>query len=261
MKINGKIAIVTGAASGIGEAIALRLSKEGAMVAIPDKNYNGAIKVAKHINTHKGNAIAFNTDVTDPFSVEKAVAGTIEHFGKVDILINNAGISWSKRILELKNEEWNLMIQTHLNGCFYFSKEVASDMARRNEGGKILNIASVSGIVGSIGRGPYGAAKAGIISLTRIMAVEFAKNKINVNAIAPGPILTPMMKPLWDDVKEYPRDVPLKRFGTPEEVANAALFLCSDQADHITGTVLPVDGGFSIAGKIDRTLPIENKLC
>lgn len=257
MKLNGKIAIITGAASGIGEAIAMRFFQEGATVCIPDKNYEGAIKVANYITEHKGNALAFNTDVTDPISVEKAINGTIEHFGKVDILVNNAGISWSKKILELKNEEWNLMIQTHLNGCFYFSKEVASDMVRRNEGGKILNIASVSGIVGSIGRGPYGAAKAGIMSLTRIMAVEFAENKINVNALAPGPILTPMMKPIWDDVKEYPKDVPLKRFGTPEEVANAALFLCSSQSDYITGVVLPIDGGFSIAGKIDRTLPGE----
>jgi NAD(P)-dependent dehydrogenase (short-subunit alcohol dehydrogenase family) len=128
-------------------------------------------------------------------------------------------------------------------------------MVSRNEGGKILNISSVSGIVGSIGRGPYGAAKAGIISLTRVMAVEFAENNINVNALAPGPILTPMMEPLWDDVKDYPKDVPLKRFGTPQEIANAAFFLCSDQSDYITGVVLPVDGGFSIAGKIDRTMP------
>ena len=258
MKLSGKIAIITGGASGIGEAIALRFFKEGASIAIPDKNYDGAVKVANYIKAHNGNALALETDVTDPFSVEKAVTGTIEHFGKVDILVNNAGISGSKRVLDLNNEEWNLMIQTHLNGCFYFSKEVASNMVRRNEGGKILNISSVSGIVGSIGRGPYGAAKAGIISLTRIMAVELAENRINVNTIAPGPILTPMMKPLWDDVKEYPKDVPLKRFGTPEEVASAALFLCSDQADYITGTVLPVDGGFSIAGKIDRTLPSAN---
>ncbi|MCB2141135.1 SDR family oxidoreductase [bacterium] len=255
MKLKGKVAIITGAASGIGEAIAMRYAEEGASVCIPDRNYEGALKVATKITKLEGNAFAIETDVTDALSVEKAVSSTINKFGKIDILVNNAGISWSKKILDLNNEEWNLMIQTHLNGCFYFSKEVASYMVSRSEGGKILNISSVSGIVGSVGRGPYGAAKAGIISLTRIMAVEFAEYRINVNALAPGPILTPMMQPIWEDVKEYPRDVPLKRFGTPEEVAHAALFLCSDQSDYITGIVLPIDGGFSIAGKIDRTLP------
>jgi 3-oxoacyl-[acyl-carrier protein] reductase len=255
MKLEEKVVVVTGAASGIGEAIAMRFFREGAVVCIPDKNYEGAVKITDQIEAIGGKALALDTDVTDPDSVEKAVSRIIENYGKIDILVNNAGISWSKRILDLKTEEWNLMIQTHLNGCFYFSRAVASNMVSRNEGGKILNISSVSGIVGSIGRGPYGAAKAGIISLTRVMAVEFAENNINVNALAPGPILTPMMEPLWDDVKDYPKDVPLKRFGTPQEIANAAFFLCSDQSDYITGVVLPVDGGFSIAGKIDRTMP------
>ena len=252
-----RVAIITGAASGIGKAIAFRFAQDGIIINIADKDIEAAETTAKEIIDAGGRANPLEVDVTEARDVENVVNQVIEKYGKIDILVNNAGISWSKKVLDLSNDDWDLMIRTHLYGCFYFSKTVAKDMVQRGEGGKILNISSVSGIVGSVGRGPYGAAKGGMITFTRIMAVELAEYGVNVNAIAPGPILTPLMERLWDNVKDYPKDVPMKRFGKPEEVAEAAYFLCSDLADYITGVVLPVDGGFSIAGKMDRTMPPE----
>lgn len=255
MKLKSKVAIVTGAASGIGEAIAVRFAEEGASICVPDKNLEGAENTVKKIETLGGDGLAFATDVTDIAAVENTVKETIDAFGKIDILVNNAGISWSKLILDTTVEDWDLMIRTHLHSCFYFSRTVAESMVEKQNGGKILNLSSINGIMGSVGRGAYGAAKGGTITLTRVMAVEFAQYGINVNVLAPGPILTPMLEPLWDDVREYPKDVPLKRFGTLQDISSAALFLCSNESDYITGTTFPVDGGFCIAGKIDRTMP------
>jgi 3-oxoacyl-[acyl-carrier protein] reductase len=152
MKLDGRVATVTGAGCGIGRAIALRFGHEGAAVYLPDKDLDGADETAHEIRRSGGEAVACQTDVTDAEAVDLTVHGTIDAFGQVDILVNNAGISWSKQILELSNDEWDLMIRTHLHGCFYFSRAVAKNMVQRNQGGKILNMSSVSGIVGSVGR-------------------------------------------------------------------------------------------------------------
>jgi NAD(P)-dependent dehydrogenase (short-subunit alcohol dehydrogenase family) len=255
MKLKSKTAIITGAASGIGKAIALRFGQEGANVIISDKDMERAKSVVKEIESAAGKAVAREVDVTDCLSVEDMVNYTVERYGRIDILVNNAGISWVKPFFEVSNEDWDLMIKTHLYGCFFCSQAVARVMIRRNTGGKILNISSITGLRGSLGRGPYGAAKGGIITFTKYLAVELAQYRINVNSIAPGPIFTPLIEKIWEKVKDYPKDVPLKRFGTPDEVADAALFLCSSAADYITGAILPVDGGFLAAGQIDRNMP------
>lgn len=255
MKLISKTAIITGAASGIGKAIAIRFAQEGANTVISDKDIEGAKLVVKEIESMGGKAFAREVDVTDSLSVDAMVNSTVEYYGKVDILVNNAGISWVKPFFEVSNEDWDLMIRTHLYACFFCSQAVARDMIKRNEGGKILNISSITGLRGSWGRGPYGAAKGGIITFTKYLAIELAQYAINVNSIAPGPIFTPLIEKIWEKVKDYPKDVPLKRFGTPDEVAHAALFLCSSEANYITGVVLPVDGGFLAAGQIDRKMP------
>jgi 3-oxoacyl-[acyl-carrier protein] reductase len=257
MRLQSKTAIVTGAASGIGKAIALRFAQEGANIAIPDVDMKGAQLTVEEIKSTGRKAFAKEVDVTDALAVDVLVNETINNFGKVDILVNNAGISWVKPFFEVSNDDWDLMIRTHLYACFFFCQAVAKDMVSRNEGGKILNISSVTGFRGSFGRGAYGAAKGGIITFTKYLAVELAKYSINVNSIAPGPILTPLIEKVWEHLKDIPKDVPLKRFGTPEEIANAALLLCCPEASYITGAILPVDGGFLAAGQIDRSMPAE----
>ena len=197
-------------------------------------------------------------DVSDEESVQHAVQEVLKRFGRIDILVNNAGISWVKPFFEVSNEDWDRMIRIHLYGCFYFSQTVSREMVVQGNGGKILNISSITGFRGSTGRGAYGAAKAGMINFTRYLAVELAPHNINVTAIAPGPILTPLIENLWEQLKDYPRDIPMKRFGEPDEVAGAALFLCSSDASYITGQILAVDGGFLAAGQIDRSLPIDD---
>ncbi|MFC3338371.1 SDR family NAD(P)-dependent oxidoreductase [Paracandidimonas soli] len=246
-RLKNKIAVVTGGSSGIGLAIAERFSSEGARIISLDLN-EAADK--PHIHFIK-------TDVSSSENVNRSFAQIAAEYDKVDVLINNAGISWSIPMIDITDEQWAQMLAIHLNGSFYCARAASRLMIDTQTPGAIINMSSVSGIVGSDGRAAYGAAKGGIITLTRVMAVELAQHRITVNSIAPGPILTPLIKNLWEDVKEYPRDVPLKRFGMPEEIAHAALFLSSDEARFITGIVLPVDGGFSITGKVNRDLPTD----
>ena len=198
MKLESRIALITGGASGIGKAIALRFSREGAGVAVADINIEEGKKTCNEIENFDRSAMAVEVDVSDEESVQHAVQEVLKRFGRIDILVNNAGISWVKPFFEVSNEDWDRMIRIHLYGCFYFSQTVSREMVVQGNGGKILNISSITGFRGSTGRGAYGAAKAGMINFTRYLAVELAPHNINVNAIAPGPILTPLIETLWE---------------------------------------------------------------
>lgn len=249
-RLSNKVAVVTGGSSGIGLAIAKRFVSEGAVVISLDLNPPEDTPGVHFIQT----------DVASSEAVNRSFATVASEHGCPNILVNNAGISWSIPMVDITDEQWSNMLSIHLNGSFYCARAASRLMMDNNTPGAIVNMSSVSGIVGSEGRAAYGAAKGGIITLTRVMAVELARHNITVNSIAPGPVLTPLLENLWEDVKEYPRDVPLKRFGSPEEIAHAVLFLCSDEARFITGAVLPVDGGFSITGKVNRDLPTEGNV-
>lgn len=253
MKLEGKVAIVTGAGQGIGRAIALRFAVEGADVVIPDINLDGAESVAREVAVLGRKAFVKQVDVAVSEQVNALVEETIDRFGKVDILVNNAGISVIRPFYEQSDEEWDRVLKVHLYGCFYCSRAVAKHMIERKEG-HIVNLASIAGFVGSVGRGAYGAAKGGIITLTKIMAVELARYNINVNAIAPGPIGTQLLRSHFDEaqLKEYCQDIPFKRLGESAEIADAALFLCSPDSSYITGHILAVDGGFLAAGVLER---------
>lgn len=252
VKLENKVAIVTGAGRGIGRAIALCFAREGADVVIPDIKLHRAAAVAGEVESLGRQALAKQVDVAVSAQVDGLVEETVGRFGKVDILVNNAGIGLVRPFYEQTDEEWDRVIKIHLYGCFYFSRAVSKHMIERKEG-KILNIASISGVIGSMGRGAYGAAKGGIITLTKVMAVDLAKHGINVNAIAPGPIKTRLLLGGFgeDELKHYCNYIPFKRLGEPNEVADAALFLCSTDAKYITGHVLPVDGGFLAAGVLE----------
>lgn len=253
MRLGERIAIVTGGGSGIGRAICLLFAEEGAHLVIPDINLEGAHEVAKEVETRARKAMASKTDISEQDQVADLVNRTLEQFGKIDILINNAGMGTLQPFLETTLESWERHIKVHLTGTFICSQLVGREMVKR-KCGKIINIVSVSGIVGSVGRAAYGAAKGGMVTLTKVMAMELAEYGINVNAIAPGPILTPLLEKALpeEDKEEYTRSVPLRRFGKPEEVATTALFLASDESSYITGQILGVEGGFLSRGIMKR---------
>jgi NAD(P)-dependent dehydrogenase (short-subunit alcohol dehydrogenase family) len=253
MKLENKVAIVTGAGQGIGRAIALCFAQEGAHIAIPDINLDGAEAVAREVEALGRKAFAKKADVAVSTQVKAFVKEAVSRFDKIDILVNNAGTGIIKSFFELSDEEWDTVLKTNLYGCFYCSRAVAKHMIARREG-KIVNIASISGLTGSARRGAYGASKGGIITFTKIMAVELAKHGINVNALTPGPVTTPLLISRLDEsqLKDYCRDIPFKRLGETEEIADAALFLCSSDSKYITGHILAVDGGFLAAGVLEE---------
>ncbi|RKX76847.1 MAG: short-chain dehydrogenase [Spirochaetes bacterium] len=243
MKLKDKTAIVTGASQGIGKAIAISFAREGANVVIADlKDASEVLSVIKSIN---GRAEYIHTDVSDYKSVERMVKKTLTLFGSVDILVNNAGIILRGTFLDLSPKELRRVMDVNLGGTFNCSKIVVEHMIKRG-GGKILNISSVAGKIGDITASPaYGTSKGAINTLTKSMARQLADYHINVNAIAPHAIETPMSSQ-WDEEKrrEVTESIPLKRMGKPEDVAAAALFLVSGDADFITGEILNVNGGF-----------------
>ncbi len=246
MRLSGKTAIVTGAARGIGQAIAVAFAKEGAQVVICDRDEAAAITAAKEIGPA---AIAVAGDISSDADVEKVVSSALENFGKIDILVNNAGIGATTLFLESSREEFERVVRINLTGTFLMSQAVARKMAEKKSG-KIINIASLSGQKGGVGRSAYGASKAGVELLNKVMAVELADYGINVNAIAPGPILTEVSKTMHtlETRDAYHRLVPQRRYGEPSEIADAAVFLASDEARYVTGHTLNVDGGFLAAG-------------
>ena len=249
MRLEGKFALVTGAARGIGFAIARALAREGAGVAIADLNAEGAASAAAAITNEGARAIGIQADVADPASVAAMVAKIMGSFGRIDILVNNAGIGSNTPFLEIGLDEWQRIVGVNLTGAFLVAQAVAREMVKTG-GGKIVNIASVSGQRGGTGRAAYGSAKAGLIMLTKVMAVELASYGINVNAIAPGAVETEMAKFAHDEATRaaYGYLIPMQRYGTPDEIADAAVFLASDESRYVHGHTLNVDGGFAEAG-------------
>ena len=244
MLLDGKTALVTGASRGIGRAIALRLAAEGASVAI---NYAGNTAKAEEtkaaIEAVGGKAALFQADVSDSAQVERMVAAVTEMFGTIDILVNNAGITRDGLLMRMKEEDFDAVLDTNLKGIFHVTKAVSKLMMKKRAG-RIVNMASVVGIMGNAGQTNYAAAKAGVIGFTKSAARELAARGITVNAVAPGFIATDMTAAMPEKAKEATlAAIPLRRMGAPEDVANAVAFLVSDQASYITGQVVKVDGG------------------
>jgi 3-oxoacyl-[acyl-carrier protein] reductase len=243
LKLTGKVALVTGAAQGIGKAVAMLLARNGADIVVSDINLEKAEETAKEIESIGSKAMAIKVNVADLNNVERMVEAILDKFGKIDILVNNAGITRDKLILRMTEEDWDAVLDVNLKGTFNCTKAVVRHMAKQR-GGKIVSIASVVGEMGNAGQVNYAASKAGVMGLTKTMAREFAQRGINVNAIAPGYIETPMTEVLPEKVKEeLKRLIPMERLGKPEDVAEAVLFLVSEESNYITGHVLNVNGG------------------
>jgi len=243
LKLAGKVALVTGAAQGIGKAIALLLAQNGADVVVSDINVEKANDTAREVKALGRKSVAMKVDVAKLDDVERMVEAILAQFGQIDILVNNAGIARDKLILRMTEEDWDAVLNINLKGTFNCTKAVVRHMSKQRSG-KIVNIASVVGEMGNPGQGNYAASKAGVIGFTKTIAREFAQRGINVNAIAPGYIETPMTDALPDKVKdELKRMIPMDRLGKPEDVAEAVLFLVSESANYITGQVLNVNGG------------------
>ena len=245
MRLENKVAIITGSGGGIGEATAKLFASEGAKVAVVDVNYEQAERVAKEITDTGGEAIALKVDISNRGDVEKMVAGTKEKFGRIDILINNAGINRDSFAVKMKEEHWDAVIDINLKGTFLCATAVQAVMAEGG-GGRIVNTSSI-GALGNMGQANYAASKAGVIGLTKTLALEFARSGITVNCVAPGATKTPMTEGIPPEIVEkLVKKIPLRRFAEPVEIARAHLFFASPDADYITGQVLFVDGGISV---------------
>ncbi|MBP2640150.1 MAG: 3-oxoacyl-(acyl-carrier-protein) reductase [Firmicutes bacterium] len=244
MLLDGKVALVTGGSRGIGRAVTLELAKAGAKVVVNYAgNVNAANEVCECVIAAGGEAIAIQADVSDANSVETMVKQIIEKYGRIDILVNNAGITRDNLLLRMKEEDWDIVINTNLKGIFHCTKLVSRYMMKQKSG-RIVNMTSVVGITGNAGQANYSAAKAGVIGFTKSMAKELASRGITVNAIAPGFISTDMTAVLSDQVKsDLVVQIPLGRLGAPEDVAAAVVFLVSNAANYITGQTIHVDGG------------------
>jgi 3-oxoacyl-[acyl-carrier protein] reductase len=242
--LNNKSVLITGASRGIGRAIALYFAKNGAKVAV---NYSGseakANEVVEEIKANGGTAFAIKADISSSEDVTNMVKSVIDEFGSLDVLVNNAGITRDNLLMRMKEEDWDAVINTNLKGVFLTTKAVTRQMMKQRNG-RIINIASIVGVSGNAGQANYVAAKAGVIGLTKTTAKELSSRGITVNAIAPGFIETDMTGKLEEGIKEdMLRNIPLARFGQPDDIAAAAAFLASDVSSYITGQTLHVDGG------------------
>jgi 3-oxoacyl-[acyl-carrier protein] reductase len=249
MRFANQNAIVTGAGRGIGNAIAMRLAREGARVAVVSRTEENARKTADAINalrTDGGDtpaATAYAVDVADHAAVQKMGGQILQDFDKIDILVNNAGVTRDGLAMRMSVEDWDLVINTNLRGAFNFVQAIVRPMTKQRSG-RIINITSVIGLIGNAGQINYAASKAGLIGLTKSLARELASRNITVNAIAPGFITTDMTAVLSDEIKQgLQSKIPLTRLGAPDDIANAVAFLASDEASYITGQTLCVDGG------------------
>ena len=246
MKLKDRTAIVTGGASGIGKEIALALAREGSNVGICDINEGSLSKAKADIEALSAGCVTAVVNVGDYALCEEMVNKTLDKFGKIDILINNAGITRDSLLMRMSEEDWDAVLTVNLKGAFNFTKAVCRPMIKQRYG-KIVNIASIIGIMGNAGQANYAASKAGLIGLTKSTAKEFASRGINVNAIAPGFIKTPMTDKLTQAQKEAMlKFIPLNMLGEPGNVADLVIFLVSDSALYIAGEVIKVDGGMAI---------------
>jgi len=241
--LNDKVAIVTGASRGIGRVIALALSAQGAHVALSARSAEALDKVVEEVKAAGGQALAVPGDVSHSDDAANLFSETVAAFGKVDILVNNAGITRDGLIMRMKDEDWDAVMDINLKGAFFCSREAAKLMAKQRCG-RIINISSVVGEMGNPGQANYCASKAGMLGMTKSMARELAKRSVTVNAITPGFIETDMTEELSDKVRsELAAQIPLGRFGSSEDIANAVVFLSSEGAGYITGQTLGVNGG------------------
>lgn len=247
--LEGAVAIVTGAARGIGLSIARALAARGAAVVVADIGAAPAEAAARELTATGAAAWARPVDVADPASVAALAEAVLARFGRIDVLVNNAGIGRVSPFLETSFEDWSRTVAVNLTGAFLMAQTCARHMAARGSG-RIVNITSTSGLRGGRGRAAYGSAKAGLDLLTKVMAVELAARGVNVNAVAPGPTETEMVKAAHDAATRaaYGAAIPAGRYGTPEEIADVVVFLCSDAARYVHGQTLAVDGGFAGAG-------------
>lgn len=243
-KLEGKVAVVTGASRGIGRAIALKLAEEGAKVVV---NYSGsqakAEEVVAMIQENGGEAIAVKASVSQTEEVTALMDAAVKTYGSLDILVNNAGITRDNLIMRMKEDEWDDVLNTNLKGVFLCTKAVTRQMMKQRAG-RIINISSIVGVAGNAGQANYVAAKAGVIGLTKTTAKELASRNILVNAIAPGFIETEMTEQLPEDIKQgMLTQIPLAKLGQPEDIAKAVAFLASEDANYMTGQTLHIDGG------------------
>lgn len=249
MKLEGKIAIVTGAGSGIGKAIALAFANQAAVVVLADLNYDAVKETEKEINESGNKSITIKTDVTKASDVDTMVTQTLDEYGSVDILVNNVGIPGSEEAMQMHTtpeEEWDRVVAVNLKSVYLCSKRVIPEMIKRGSG-KIINLSSVAGIVAFPGRAAYTATKGAVSLLTKAMALDYSKYNINVNAICPGMVETPMTK--WRlDIPELREEVekciPMERVGVPNDITGAAVFLASGDSNYVSGHLLVVDGGW-----------------
>jgi 3-oxoacyl-[acyl-carrier protein] reductase len=246
-RLDGKIALVTGASQGIGEAISKQLAAQGATVVCAARTLRKLQEVADAITAGGGKADVVVADISDGVSVRAAVATTVERYGAIHILVNNAGITRDKLLIQMKEEDWDAVVDTNLKGA-WTAIQAATKTMMKQRWGRIINIASVVGQMGNPGQANYVAAKAGLIGLTKSVARELASRNITANAVTPGYIETAMTAGLSEDVKtEFTKQIPLGRMGTATDIATAVVFLASDEAGYITGQVLSVNGGMLMA--------------
>ncbi len=242
-RLEGKVALVTGGARGIGKAICERLAEEGAKLAIVDIMLEVAQQTAEEFKAKGVEAQAYAANVAKLADAEATVKAVVDHFGSIDILVNNAGVTRDNLMMRMTEEEWDLVMNVNLKGTFNFTKASIRPMMK-NKYGKIVNVASVVGRMGNAGQANYSASKAGVIGLTKTTAKEFASRNIGCNAVAPGYIMTDMTKALSEAATDaFLTVVPMKRSGSPADVANVVYFLCSPDSDYVTGQVINIDGG------------------
>jgi len=240
--LGGRVAIVTGASRGIGRAIAEQLARQGAVVIAAARAEN-ARPVVDGIVAAGGRAEAVSLDVTEPGAIEQFVANVLERHSRIDILVNNAGITRDQLLLRMKRDDWDVVLATNLTAAFALSQAVLKPMVRQR-GGRIISISSVVGQSGNAGQANYAASKAGLIGFTKALALEVASRGITANVVAPGMIETDMTRALTEQAREeWASTIPLRRLGTPADIASAVCFLASDEASYITGHVLAVNGG------------------
>ncbi|MFZ0284894.1 MAG: 3-oxoacyl-[acyl-carrier-protein] reductase [Terriglobales bacterium] len=243
MTFSGRIALVTGASQGIGHACALKLAASGAAVAVAARNREKLDELAQQITSAGGKAAVFAMDVADEDQIKSAFKAALAHFGKIDVLVNNAGITRDQLVMRMKRADWDAVLNTNLTSAYLCTQQVIGSMLKQRWG-RIVNITSIFGQMGQAGQANYASSKAGLIGLTMAIAREVGSRNITCNAVAPGFIETAMTSALGEDFKQMAvKNIPLGRVGTPEDVASAVAFLASDEASYITGHVLSVNGG------------------